>query len=125
MYTSGTKRAMLARLDGTARFNVRLNGLDIAQEVTFDRAQELADQIRAARVSGTVGRGFIQVYLSDKGLDGRKAAWRKASLPRPYSLRVSAAERAKLEAKLRAEGIMHDDPPHVSHSAATLAAGPL
>ena len=85
-------------------FTVRHNGQDIAQWVTRKRADEIAEGIRSGP------RGFIQIYLTAKPLEGRKAAWRKQPLPRPASLRASATERATLAAKLRAEGILRDEP---------------
>ena len=52
-------------------------------------------------------RGSVRVYLTARPLEGRKAAWRAPTVPRMPSMRVSAAERAKLLDKLTADGIHH------------------
>lgn len=64
-------------------FNVRVNGEDIETLVSRSEAEQYLGQ----------GLGFVQIYLSTKALEGRKPAWQKSALPRPWRFSVSAKER--------------------------------
>lgn len=96
-YDNGTSRKY-CRTD--ALFNVRHNGVDVAIGVSRKAADDIL--YKPGRE-----RGSWQVYLTDRPLEERKPAWRSQPIPRMPSLRVSAAERAKLLERLIAVGTMH------------------
>lgn len=74
-------------------FNVRVNGVDVAHNLTRTDAEHYLGK----------GLGFVQIYLSHKPLEGRRAAWSKASLPRVPSLYTSEKSRAKALANVLAD----------------------
>ena len=101
-------------------FNVRINGALVAESVTRAAAEKY--------LTGRAPFTFVQVYLADHPLDSRPRLRLAPALPRPVSLRVSEAERAKLRAKLLADGTLVESPAvtgALDHSAATFAAGAL
>ena len=81
-------------------FNVDMNGARVATGVSRDEASVY--QV-ARRVAGT---GSCYVYLMDKPLTGRRAAWRAPSIPRLPGLKVSAATRQKLRDALLIDGTL-------------------
>ncbi len=80
-------------------FNVRHNGVDIAEGISRDEASAILD------APGRPG-GSWQVYRQLNPLEGRKAFYRPPTIPRRPSLRVSPAERARLVDRLQADGTM-------------------
>jgi hypothetical protein len=77
-----------------ALFNVRIDGTDVAKEITRSAAQLLMDN--------RVRPSFVQVYLSDRPLEGRKT-WHAQPLQRKESLKCSDAKRVKIMARLHAD----------------------
>lgn len=94
-------------------YNVRLNGEDIASGLTLDRAKSQAGQLR--------GRGLLQIYLSDKPIEGRKPSWKRASWPAMPKLHVNSA----YYRKLAASGALQVKPEPDSWSESVLQAGAL
>jgi hypothetical protein len=88
-------------------FNVRVNGVDMATEITRDEAAAYLERRRALP---PMQRGFVQVYLTARPLEGRKGPHRFQHLPRRPSLRIADKVREKLIAELRADGTMTDLP---------------
>ena len=79
-------------------FNVRVDGKLIAE----GWRREAAQYFLTHRTPFT----FVQIYLADNPMEGRKAPHRYPHLPRPVSLYVSGREREALRAKLLADGTL-------------------
>lgn len=80
-----------------ARFNVAVNGADVATLLPYREAQAVMDESR--------GKGaFLQMYRADKPLSGRKAAWRQTHALKPVTRwpALSAVEYAKSMARILA-----------------------
>ena len=84
-------------------FNIRLNGTDVAVGVTRAEANAYLEQRRALP---PMQRGFVQVYLTARPLEGRLGPPRYRHLPKRLSLHVSDKVRTELIAKLLADGTM-------------------
>lgn len=80
-------------------FNVRVNGVIVAESITRDAAQAFLGK----------GAGLVQVYLADRPLESRPRVWSRPALPRKASLSCGPVERAALLAKLAADGTMDYD----------------
>lgn len=90
-----------------ALFNVRFNGVLVAESVTREVAQKYLDERRFA------GKGFCQVYLADRPIEARRSPAHLAHLPKRLSLKVSDAEREKLRAKFLTDGTLTEEPEHL------------
>lgn len=86
------------------RFNVRVNGVQVATAI----ARKDAEEFLGKRL------GFVQIHLSDKPIEGRRPAWTKQPLPRMPTLHTSEKSRAEAMTKVLADkGIEYaeDDTP--------------
>jgi hypothetical protein len=96
------KRPSLGDYRTDKLFNVRINGVLVAADITREAAQPYLNNRKP--------REFLQVYLAERPLEGRRGTSGNAPpIPRMPSLRVSEKEREKLRAALPADGTMSED----------------